>query len=109
MGKFNGFGGAGGMGNLGSMMQQAKKLQEDMAKAKEELSETEAVGTAGGDLVEVVISCDYKISSVKIKPEAVDPDDVETLEDLITVAIADALKTIAEERDNALGQFGGVM
>ena len=83
MAKFSG--GYGG-GNMQSLMRQAQKMQAELLKAQEELADTEVVATAGGGMVEVVMTCDRKLSSIKIKPEAVDPDDVEMLEDMILAA-----------------------
>ena len=82
--KFGGFGGFGG-GNMQAMMRQAQKLQEQMAAAQEELKNTEVEGTAGG-MVTVTMTGDKKIVGVSIKPEAVDPDDIEMLEDLLVAA-----------------------
>jgi len=94
MAKFNGFGG-GGM-NMQAMMKQAQKLQEQMAKAQEELEETEIEGSAGGDLVTVTLNGKKRLLGVSIKPEAIDPDDIEMLEDLIIAAYNEAF----EEAEN---------
>jgi len=75
----------GGM-NMQAMMKQAKKLEEDMKKAQEELEETEIEAEAPGGLVSVVMNGKKRLLQVKIKPEAVDPDDLEMLEDLILAA-----------------------
>ena len=74
------YGGFGGGGNMQALMRQAQKMQEDMLKAQEELKDTEFTAEAGGGLVEVTLSGDKMMSAIKIKPEAVDPDDVEMLE-----------------------------
>lgn len=96
MGKgFNGFGGGGF--NMQQMMRQAQKMQEQMAKAQEELGELSVTGTAGGGMVEITLSGKREVESVSIKPEAVDTDDIEMLEDLIAAAFGDALKKVAEE------------
>lgn len=106
MGKFGGFG--GGMGNMQQLMRQAQKMQEDMAKAKEELAELEISAVSGGGMVKVTMTCDKKITALKIKPEAVDPDDVEMLEDLIIAAINEAQKLADEETANRMGAFGNL-
>ena len=106
MAKFGGFG--GGM-NMQAMMKQAQKLQQDMLKAKEELAELEVTGSAGGGLVEVTMTCDMNMSAVKIKPEAVDPDDIEMLEDLVVAAFNDAQNKAKEESDKRMGAFGGLI
>ena len=88
MAKFNGFGGGGF--NMQSLMKQAQQMQESMQRAEAELQEAEVVGSASGGLVEVVMSGKKDVKAVKIKPEVVDPDDVEMLEDLIKAALNDA-------------------
>lgn len=103
MSKYRGFGGSGGGGNMQQIMRQAQKMQEDMKKAQEELAETEVVATAGGGMVEVVMTCDRKLSSIKISPEAVDPDDVEMLEDMIVAGINEAMKEVEEEQERVMG------
>lgn len=104
MAKFGGFG--GGM-NMQQMMKQAQKMQEQMAKAQEELSETEVQGTAGGGMVTVTINGKKAVQAVSIKPEAVDPDDVELLEDLIVAAFNDAYEK-AEALEKEKMPFGGM-
>ena len=94
---FNGFGGGGGF-NMQQMMRQAQKMQEQMAKAQEELAELSVTGSAGGGMVEITLSGQREVESVTIKPEAVDPDDVEMLEDLIAAALGDALAKVEEKQ-----------
>jgi nucleoid-associated protein EbfC len=84
------------MMNQARLMAQVKKMQEEMAKAQEELANTVVQGSAGGGVVTVDVTCDQHVKSVTISPEAVDPDDVETLEDLVTAAINDALARAQE-------------
>ena len=84
-------GGFGGM-NLNQLMKEAKKMQSDMEKSQEELAEKEFVASAGGEAITVKVSGKKEIKEIKIKPEVVDPDDVEMLEDLITTCINNALK-----------------
>lgn len=102
MGKFNGFGG-GGM-NMQQMMKQAQKMQEQMAKAQEELEDREVEGSAGGGIVIVTMNGKKKMTGITLKPEAVDPDDVEMLEDLIVAAYNDAFEK-AEELEKELVPF----
>lgn len=104
MAKFGGFGG----GNMNQMMMQARKMQQDLQKAQEEIAETEVVGSAGG-VVEVVITGDKKVVSVSIKPEAVDPDDVEMLEDLIVAAFNSALEEADALSAELLGPMAGML
>lgn len=103
MAKFNGFG--GGM-NMQQMMKQAQKMQEQMEKAGQQLEETEVEGSAGGGLVTVTMNGKKKLVGISIKPEAVDPDDMEMLEDLILAAYNDAYKN-AEEEEAQIMPFGG--
>lgn len=109
MGKFGGYGGGGGGMNMQQMMKQAQKLQEQMAKAQEELENARVTGTAGGGAVSVTISGSKRFISLHIEPEVVDPDDVEMLEDLITAAANEAY-TQAEElvKNSPLSQLGGM-
>ena len=104
MAKFGGFGG----GNMNQMMMQARKMQQDLQKAQQEIAETEVVGTAGG-VVEVVITGDKKVVSVSIKPEAVDPDDIEMLEDLIVAAFNSALEEADNLSEELLGPMAGML
>lgn len=105
MAKFGGFG--GGM-NMQAMMKQAQKMQQDMLKAQEELAELEVTGSAGGELVQITMTCDNNVTAVSIKLEAVDPDDVEMLEDLIVAAFNDAQSKAQQERDKRMGAFGSL-
>ena len=98
---FNGFGGGGGF-NMQQMMRQAQKMQEQMAKAQEELAETVVTGSAGGGMVEIELTGKREVESVTIKPEAVDPDDVEMLEDLVAAALGDALAKVAEKEQEMM-------
>lgn len=106
MGKFGGFG--GGMGNMQQLMKQAQKMQQDMLAAQEELANTEVVGKSGGSMVEVTMTCDKKLVGINIKPEAVDPDDVEMLEDLVVAAVNDALTQADAVREEKMGAFGNI-
>jgi len=90
----------GGMG-LGDFMKQAQKLMADAKNIEAELEKTQLEGQSGGGLVKVVVNGRCDIVSVKIAKEAVDPEDVETLEDLVTLALREALgkaNTTREER-----------
>lgn len=81
-----------GGGSMSKMMKQAKKVQEKIAKMQEELEKREIEASAGGGAVSVVVNGKQQLVQIKIKPEAVDPDDVEMLEDLITAAINEGIK-----------------
>jgi DNA-binding YbaB/EbfC family protein len=99
----------GGPSNMQSMLKQAQKMQEDMAQKQAELEEREYETSAGGGVVNVKINGKKEILSVKIDPEVVDPDDVETLEDLVTAAVNEAIKTVeaisAEEMQKITGSM----
>jgi len=96
--------GGGGMGNLMSQMQ---KLQEEMEKTQEELGDEEVTVTAGGGMVTVVATGAQEIRSIKIKPEVVDPDDVEMLEDLVLAAVTEALQKSQELAEERMGDLTG--
>lgn len=94
-----------GMGNMQNMMKQMQKMQKKMAEAQEQLGEERLEGTAGGGMVTVTVTGHKEIVDVKINPEAVDPDDVEMLQDLILAATNDALKKADELTNSTMGQF----
>ncbi len=108
MGKRGGFpGGMGGFGgmNLGNLMKEAKKMQADMAKSQEELAQKEFDATVGGGAVYVKVSGDKQIKQVKLQKEAVDPDDVEMLEDLVLTCVNEALRKVDEAQAAQLGKY----
>ena len=105
MGKFGGF---GGMGNMQQLMKQAQKMQQELQAAQESLKELEVTGTSGGGLVEVTMTCEKQLSAIKIKPEAVDPEDVEMLEDLIVAAFNDASEKADGIKEEKMGKFAGL-
>jgi hypothetical protein len=94
------------------MLKQAQKMQQQLAAAQAELAETELTGTAGGGLVAVSVAGTGEIKSVKIDPKVVDPDDVETLEDLVLAAVHnanDAVRKLTEEKMGPVtGGMGGL-
>ena len=94
MGKYKGFGGSGMNQNkkVSNVVKQAQLMQERMEAVQAEVEQKTVEATAGGGVITVVANGKKEIESIKIKPEAVDPDDVETLEDLIMVAVNDAIK-----------------
>lgn len=91
------------------MMKQVKKMQEKMEKAQEELATKEVEGSAGGGAVSVVVTGQKKIISIKIKPEAVDPEDVEMLQDLVMTAVNDAITKAEEMMQKDMGHITGGM
>lgn len=99
----------GGAGNMQAML---KKMQEDMVTTQEELESREYDISAGGGVINLKINGKKEILSIKINPEVVDPDDVETLEDLIVAAVNEGIKkveaTSASEMEKITGSLGGL-
>ena len=93
--------------NQAQLMAQMKKMQQEMTKAQDELANTVVTGTAAGESVKVEMTCDHRVKAVKLAKEAVDPDDVESLEDLLTVALNDALKKVEETAQSRMGRLTG--
>jgi DNA-binding YbaB/EbfC family protein len=89
------------------MMAQLRKMQDAMAKAQDELANTVVSGSASGEVVTVEMTGDFRVKSVKVGKEAVDPDDVETLEDLLVVAINDAIAKVQDLSSKKLGAVTG--
>lgn len=98
-GQFGGFGG----GNMQQLMRQAQKMQENMTKAQEELDAKEYEATSGGGMVTCKVSGKRELLSLSIKPEAVDPEDVEMLEDMVMAAVNEALRMGEENREKVMG------
>ncbi|MFX4262908.1 YbaB/EbfC family nucleoid-associated protein [Pelotomaculum propionicicum] len=94
-------------GNMNKMMKQVQKMQQDMMKLQEELGERKVESTAGGGAVKVVANGKNEIISIEIKPEAVDPEDVEMLQDLITAAVNEALRKAQEMVSQEMGKITG--
>ena len=101
----NHFGGFGGGGNMQQLMRQAQKLQEQMTKAQEELDEREYSAQAGGGMITVTVTGKRELKAIEIKPECVDPDDVEMLQDMILAAVNEALRTAEETRTNEMSKL----
>ena len=93
--------------NMQQLMKQAQKMQQQMVQAQAELAEKQVTGTAGGGLVTATVTGAGDVVALKIKPEAVDPDDVESLEDLIVAAIRDAAANAQELQSQAMGPLAG--
>ena len=105
---YNNFGGFGGT-NLNNLMRHAQKMQEEMARAKQELEQSEFSSSVGGGMVEVKMMGDRSLKSISIKKEVVDPDDVEMLEDLIVSAVNDVLGQIARKEKENMPNVPGMM
>ena len=99
-----GMGGVGGM-NLNNLMKEAKKMQADMEKSQAELATKEFEASAGGGAVNVKVTGDKTIKEIKIKPEVVDPEDVEMLEDLVLTCVNEALRQVDSAQAASLGKY----
>lgn len=96
-------------GSRNDMMQRIQKMQEDMQKVQEEVENTEFSAGAGGDAVTVTLNGKHELVGIKIKPEAVDPEDSEMLEDFITIAFNEALRKANEAMESKMGSVTGGM
>ena len=101
-----GMGGMGG-GSMNNMIRQAQKMQQDMMKAQEELESKTYEAGAGGGVVSAVVSGKKELVSVTIDPEAVDPDDVEMLQDLIVAAVNEALRRATDDAASQMSRLTG--
>ena len=100
-------------GGMGKILKQAQKMQQDMERVQAELAMREVSASVGGGVVEVVATCDNRLKAITIKPEAVDPDDVDLLQDLIVAGVNQALDEAtaitATEMAKVTGGLGGMM
>jgi len=97
----------GGPQNMQSMIRQAQKMQEDMAALQEDLDAREYEVSAGGGVVGVKINGKHEILSIDIAPEVVDPDDIETLSDLLVAAVNEAIKRVDETNSTEMQKLTG--
>lgn len=100
--------GSSGM-NPNNMMKQVQKMQADMQKAQQELEQKEYTSSVGGGAVEITMNGKKEVVSLNIKPEVVDPDDVEMLEDLVSAAISEVISKIESDSTETMGQITGSM
>lgn len=96
-----------GGGNMNAMLKQAQKMQEDMAALQEDLENREYTGTSGGGLITATVDGKHLIKAIKINPDAVDPDDSEMLEDLVTVAVNEAISKAIKTAEEEMGAITG--
>ena len=96
-----------GMGNMQQLQRQMQKLQQQMAETQEDLEARTYEATSGGGMVTAVVSGKKQLVSLSIKPEAVDPDDVEMLQDLIIAAVNEAIKQAEETTEKEMGKLTG--
>jgi DNA-binding YbaB/EbfC family protein len=98
-----------GMGDLGKLMKQAQEMQSKMARVQEDLAGREVEGTAGGGMVTVRMNGKQELLSVKIKPDAVDPEDVEMLEDMLMAAFSEARRQAEDLMQKEMAKATGGM
>ena len=98
-----------GGGNMQQLARQAQKLQQQMAKMQEEIEAREFEATAGGGMATAKVNGKKELLSIEIKPEAVDPDDVEMLQDLIVAAVNEALRQAGDAMEQGMGRMTGGM
>ena len=106
-----GYRGASPMGNanMANMMKQAQRMQQQMMQMQQELEEKEYEATAGGGVVKAVLNGKKQLKSITIDPEAVDPEDVEMLEDMVVAAVNEALRKAEEDANASMGKLTGGM
>ena len=98
---------SGGPGNMNQMIKQAQKMQEDMTNLQADLETREYTATSGGGMIEVTVDGKHLIKSIKINPDAIDPEDPEMLEDLITVAVNEAIENAIKTSEEEMGAITG--
>ena len=96
----------GGMNQM-QMMKQAQKMQQDLLKMQQEMEEKQYEATAGGGVITAVVSGKRELVRVTIDPEAVDPDDVEMLQDMVLAAVNEALRTASETSEREMSKLTG--
>ncbi|OJV62924.1 MAG: YbaB/EbfC family nucleoid-associated protein [Clostridiales bacterium 38-18] len=96
-------------GNMNNMMKQIQKMQKDMTDAQEKIEAENYEATAGGGAIKVVVNGKKELISIDLKPEIVDPDDIEMLQDLIMVAVNEAMKIADETMNKTMSKFTGGM
>jgi DNA-binding YbaB/EbfC family protein len=96
----------GGM-NQAAMMKQAQKMQQEMLRMQEELENKTYSATSGGGMVTATVNGKHQVMDIQIKPEAVDPDDVEMLQDMIIAAVNEAMRTADTEASNNMSRLTG--
>ena len=100
-----GLGNMGGMGNMAGLMKQAQKAMEQAQRMQEELEQIKVEGSAGGGMISVEVTAGGSVESIRIDPQVVDPNDVEMLQDLIIIAIADANEKASKIKEERMAQL----
>ena len=98
-----------GGGNIQQLMRQAQKMQQDMQKKQAELNESTFTAQAGGGMVTVTVYGTKQVKSIELKPEVVDPDDIEMLQDLIVAGVNAAIKEASDTVEREIGKLTGGM
>jgi hypothetical protein len=93
--------------DMNDIMQQAQQMQMELARAQEEVAQLTFTATAGGGMVKVTAAGDGSVESISIDPQAVDPDDVEMLEDMVLVAVNEALRGVSEAGEARMAEVTG--
>lgn len=93
------------MGNMQGMMKKMQKMQKEMLEAQEALNEQQFEGTAGGGAVKVTVTGQRQVVDVNLDASVVDPDDIEMLQDLVVVAVNEALKKVEDTTNSTMGKF----
>ncbi len=91
----------------GNMMQKIQKMQEEMAKTQAAVEETEFTASAGGGAVEVTVNGKHEVKAIKMKPEVIDPEDIDMLEDLLLASINEAMRKADEAMESEMGKLTG--
>ena len=104
-----GFPGGFGGGNMNNLMKQAQKLQKQMEEMQKDLETKEFEASVGGGAVVVKVNGEKEVTAINIKPEVVDPDDVEMIEDLVMSAVNEAIKKAEDETSSKMGKLTGGM
>lgn len=99
------FGGMGNMGNMAGMMKKVQKMQEDMKKMQEELKQKTVEVSSGGGAVKIVMNGEKQVQSLIIAKEAVDPEDIEMLQDLISAAVNESIKKVDDMMASEMGKL----
>jgi DNA-binding YbaB/EbfC family protein len=97
----------GGQPDMAQLLQQAQQMQQQLVAAQEELARTEVTGSAGGGLVTATMTGSGDVTAISIAPDAVDPDDLETLQDLVVAALHDAKRAVDELAADTMGPLAG--
>ena len=102
-----GFRGMPGGMNQAAMMKQAQKMQQDMIRMQEEMENKTYSASAGGGMVTATVNGKHQVVSIEMKPEAVDPDDVEMLQDMVMAAVNEAMRTADVDAQNNMARLTG--